>query len=184
MINFSKSVKVIKLFSYNLHKHQIYDLELSIPYSSHLLEVASIIVKFADSYNDNTLKAAFLHDSIEDIKNITKIIISKKTNLFVAEIVYLVTDENGHNRKTRKLKTNKKLSEVKNIFWDALTVKSADRYSNMLYSFKTNNKNKMKMYFKEYHDFRKAVFRKGHNKLLWNKLDNLYNDIGHKLNKF
>ena len=52
----------------------------------------------------------------------------------------------------------------------------------MLYSFNKNDKRKMKMYFKEYIEFKKAVFRLGHNRILWNKLDNLYKYIGHKLN--
>ena len=71
---------------------------------------------------------------------------------------------------------------LKKPYWDALTVKTADRYSNMLYSFNKNDKRKMKMYFKEYIDFRNAVLRTGHNITLWKKLDKLYQNIGEKLN--
>ena len=176
-VPFSKEVEKVRLYAYEAHKEQFYDKDKGIPYSVHLDDVVFQLSTLTTSLDNESKMAAFLHDAIEDIESITREVLTGLFGERVATLVYYVTDEDGHNRKTRKLKTNAKLASVTQEYIQALSIKGSDRYSNMLNAFKKKKKPLLKMYYKEYPDFRNAVYREGHDVELWDKLDSLVEEI-------
>tara|TARA_Y100001956_G_scaffold57974_1_gene57178 strand:- start:2979 stop:3563 length:585 start_codon:yes stop_codon:yes gene_type:complete len=189
--------KIAKNISFRLHNGQIYDHDRQIPYGFHINQVVDLV----SEYGFVAEMIAALHDTIEDTDvtehGLESILISKiyESNINipaiyiqpiakkVAHSVYLLSDEDGINRKERKRKTNHKLSMVTDEFLIVLIVKIADRIANMRYSYETDNKSKMKMYFKEFEDFKKAVYRRNLPINIVYKLDKVYEDIRIKLNK-
>lgn len=189
--------KIAKDLSFSLHNGQFYDQNKDIPYEFHINQVVYLV----STYGFIAVMIAYLHDVIEDTE-VTEhrlesmlIVLMYELNLDIlipyikpiskkiSHAVYLLSDEDGNNRKERKRKTNYKLSTVSNEFLIVLIVKIADRIANMQYSYDTNNKPKMKMYFKEFEEFRKAVYRKNLPSDLLYKLDKIYEDTRIKLNK-
>ena len=136
--------------------NQKYDEDL--PYSIHLKFVVAQATKFKHLVDKDlkvyVLMAAMAHDIIEDgrwtyndvinqasramsfhTEHLTGEQIQEKA-IFIADMVYAVTDEKGKNRQERKSdKYYKELSENK---W-AVFIKLADLCANRLYSKLTNN---------------------------------------------
>jgi (p)ppGpp synthase/HD superfamily hydrolase len=159
-----------KALAYKQHENQLYDKIDNIPYTYHLEQVVEIL----RPYGQKAMIIGYLHDIVEDTDiEIEKI--KKLFNLFIAECVYLVTDEMGQTRIIRKEKTNLKLSQAINELELALIVKAADRLANMRESFKTKNTKYFNRYIQEYPAFRKAVFRENLAPEIWNELDALVN---------
>lgn len=151
-------------FAINAHKDQMYGNH---PYVYHLDMTFSFVS------NDGRIEGilAYLHDILEDT-DISYNDIEKRFGSIVADSVLLLTDEPGINRKERKRKTNEKLSKSSNL--SALKVKAADRLANTTQSVIENNLSKIKMYLKEYDDFKKAVFRYPNS--IWTTLE-MYNRV-------
>lgn len=140
------------------------------PYTAHLDAVAALVGE------DETAQAiAYLHDVVEDTL-VTLTEIEFLFGPFVAACVALVTDEVGHNRKERKLKTNTKLSGVCNSeYFVALLVKAADRTANVEACVRKGNTSLLQMYRKEHAAFREAVYRPDLCDHLWSRIEAAFN---------
>lgn len=149
------------------HSGQMYNDQK--PYTWHLDQVVDILIGFNYSH-PVLLNAAALHDicectgcSYSDIK--------KNFGEEVAEIVYLVTDEKGRNRKERHEKTYPILATNEH----AVVVKLADRIANVTAGF-SDAKGKVKMYKEEYKYFRDTLYNSTHEprtQAMWIYLDQL-----------
>jgi len=132
------------------------------PYSKHLQDVVSCSQRFGLSESIQT--AAWLHDVVEDTP-VTVDEIREEFGEEIAKLVDAVTDEPGSNRKERHQKTYPK---TRNAGADAIALKLCDRIANV------EAVGKMKMYRKEYPEFRRMLYRKGELEELWNHLDDLF----------
>jgi len=128
------------------HANQSYDIY---PYMYHIHCVADNISIM--NYSEEIYIAAILHDILEDT-GLSYNDIKKAFNEDIANIVYAVTDEIGHNRKERKEKTYPKIRAN----WKAVVVKIADRIANVSHS-KEYNQEKYKMYQKEHEIFKENL---------------------------
>lgn len=187
-------LKIAQNIAFKLHAGQMYEDK---DYSFHLNQVIALV----NGYGFITDMVAALHDAIEDTditeESLRQLLILELVNsqvvsdylnaveiaTFVSHAVSFLSDEDGVNRKERKLKTNIKLSNIQEDYMVILIVKIADRIANMNHSYQNSNKSKMKMYFKEFEAFRIAVHRDYLPEEILNKLDNVYELIRLKLNK-
>jgi len=150
------------------HLGQLYGNE---PYIVHLDEVAKIVYKYANVAR----VVAYLHDILEDTQ-ITDKDIGRWFDEKVLRNVQLCTDEPGGNRKTRKLRTNLKLSNAKLPKHDVgLIVKAADRLANVRRCV-MNNPDLLSMYAGEYPEFKKAAYRPGLCDEIWADLDGIFTE--------
>ncbi len=128
--------------------------------------------------------AGYLHDSMEDTETKEEYI-KKHWGEITAKIVVNVTDKTGITRKETKRLTNEKFSKYdinKPEEFGALVLKPIDRLANWSYSIKTKNKKKIKMYFKEYLDFRKSTYRFDIVDDVWQELEELNNWVKQNTN--
>lgn len=137
------------------HEGQEYDNQ---PYTVHLDDVVGVMAEFGYS-NDTLVQLGLLHDIVED----TDMTADRLRELGVDELIVLavlfLSDEDGHNRKTRKANTYKRVR----LDIDAggehipigLAVKWADRIANLRASTRSNP-GLLKMYRKEWEAFRNA----------------------------
>jgi (p)ppGpp synthase/HD superfamily hydrolase len=137
------------------------------PYVIHLDAVAALVAPYGPEYEI----LAYLHDTVED----TDLELTDIERVFGSEIaacVGLLTDEPGHNRKTRKAATYAKLSGVgkDSIGAKALVVKTADRLANMSASIESKNGSLLKMYLDEHETFNRAAYRTGLCDDLWARI--------------
>lgn len=102
----------------------------------------------------------------------------------VAKIVLFLTDINdGTGRAERIVRANERYSQLNfDVFeeWAALAVKPADRYVRWKDAIKRNDREYIDIYFNEYKEFRKAVYRNGTYKPVWDLLDELYLQVRNK----
>ena len=141
----------------------------NLPYSYHLDAVAELVKDYVYTYQI----VAYLHDVVEDTKRSLNDV-KYRYGPHITELVGLLTDEKGPNRKTRKELTNKKLSKACSVgHQEALVVKVADRLANVRYCVKVGDKKRLKMYKKEYKDFKLAVHREDLCEDFWVELDEL-----------
>ena len=136
-----------RMFAELAHSGQTYNNE--VPYSYHLTMVVTTLSRFGFS-DVEMICAAYLHDTIEDT-NRSYNDLKSKFGEAVAELVYDVTSELGHNRKERNLKTYPKIKANPR----AVALKLADRIANVEYGAATGGK--QDMYAKEFPDFMKAI---------------------------
>lgn len=164
--------KILK-FAIETHGQQMYGDK---PYSYHLTEV----VEQAKPYGLLAQIIAALHDVKEDTDISDDSIINFLNQfedlpaepLFIVKCLHLISDEDGKNRKEKKLKTNLKLSLIEKDFYVVLIVKSLDRFCNTKHSY--NSKSSLfEMYKREYPEFKKSVYREGLCDEVWNSLDRL-----------
>lgn len=142
-----------KTFAIKAHGEQKYGDE---PYIVHL----EAVVANLESYGEKAQIIGYLHDLIED----TDVSYQDVKNVFgdlIANCVAIVTDEEGHNRKERKARTYKKMSEVTGELELALIVKAADRLANIQACLKYGNERLLNMYKDEHPVFRSSVYREG-----------------------
>lgn len=157
-------------------------------YHVHLDDVHKLTMFFAKkkSFYEKDIvildKVSYLHDIIEDTK-ITKEKIAELFGLDTAIVVELVTDIKAENRKKTKELTNLKYSQYDEKDFHqklALFFKPIDRLANFKYSIEQGEFSKVKMYFKEYPEFKKAVYRQGINDDVWYQLDYFYDIVKRK----
>lgn len=133
------------------------------PYSYHLDAVAGLAVQYFTHLDefmapvhprlDHVLSVAFLHDILED----TDVEIGELRDSYgfaIADDVYCLTDEDGANRKERKLRTWHKIrsSPV------ALYIKLCDRLANTKESLSQEKHSLLGMYQKEFPLFEAALY--------------------------
>lgn len=148
------------------------------PYVIHLHDVMMVLVEFG-IHDPDLLASAWLHDVIED----TACNYHDVENEFgtkIADIVYVLTDELGKNRKERKVKTLPKL----NNFVEAQVVKLADWIANVRQCHRNSHK-MYQMYKKDFQFFRDLKnqslghpLMRGNMLTMWEELESLLsNDI-------
>lgn len=128
------------------------------PYVAHLDEVVAVLDEFGFNTSD-FLIAGFLHDIIEDTEITGQDLLKFDIPVQVVRAIEFLSDEEGHNRKTRKANTYKRVR----LDIDAggehipigLAVKWADRIANLRASTRSNP-GLLKMYRKEWEAFRNA----------------------------
>ena len=98
------------------------------PYIKHLLDTASIVVDL--NAGPNTIIAAILHDSIEDIESVTYQTIEKEFSKDIADLVEAVTKVSSQE-KDNKNKTVQKLFNLMRDDVRVIIIKLADRLNNM-----------------------------------------------------
>jgi (p)ppGpp synthase/HD superfamily hydrolase len=124
------------------HGDQKYGTE---PYVAHLDEVAAVLREMgADAV---TMQAAYLHDLIEDVKDVTREILALEFSHEVADLVWAVSGE-GANRRERVASVFPKLLACPR----AVDLKLADRVVNGRRS-RDNSPDKFRMYKKEHGAF-------------------------------
>ena len=151
-------IAIAKDFAINAHAKvsHYYDKR---SYAFHL-ELASII---ADSFQEVIEKfakftiveqAVWLHDTIEDCR-LTYNDLNAEFGAWVAEVVYLVADEKGRNRKERH---NHKYYTGIASMEEAIVVKLCDNIANVLYSCYTSS-SMFKKYKSEYAEIKQYLYR-------------------------
>lgn len=149
------------------HGNQAYNDEL--PYTWHLEQVVNVVKKFGQDA-EIIEAAAWGHDLCEDA-GCSYNDIKKRFGEEVAEIVYLVTDEKGRNRKERHEKTYPALAKNEK----AVIVKLADRIANVEAGLSSKD-GKVEMYRSEYKYFKDTLFNEEHDEKtlqMWKYLDQL-----------
>jgi len=147
------------------HKYQKYGEDL---YLVHLYDVVSVLIEYG--YTDpKYLATAWLHDTLEDT-TLGYHKIKTEVGKEVAEMVFIVTDEMGRNRKERKAKTLPKLDGQ----IDAQIVKLADWIANVRNAH-DERPDLIQMYQKDFRDFEKAVRHQAdqHMETMWVEIENL-----------
>lgn len=152
-------------FAMEEHYRQMYG---GMPYFCHLESVVSVLKRYGYTYDDEIIAAGYLHDIVEDCSISVKEI-SEKFGSRVSELVDAVTDGEGKNRKERKLRSHKLISETK----DAIIIKLADMIANVENCIRYENIGLGKMYKKEYPHFADVLRRDGEAKEMWERLDYL-----------
>jgi len=141
-LSFAKSYATLH---HVVRKGQMYGV---LPYTHHLAAVEAELARF-NVYETDERIAAWLHDIVED----TDVKIRDVEENFgeeVARLVAAVTSEPGPNRKTRNTLTYPKIRAAGP---KGIRLKLADRMANMRHGGPS-----VKMYVKEYPDFREALF--------------------------
>lgn len=127
------------------------------PYYVHLKKTFETAYKYRDflekDKQDIVFASCFLHDTIEDCR-INYNDLNKIFNKEIAEIVYVVSNEKGKNRKERE---NDKYYEGIKANKLATFVKLCDRIANVDYSI-DNNSPQLKMYAASMKDFVEKLY--------------------------
>ena len=146
------------------------------PYVVHLDEVECVLREFG--YEDTSSRqAAILHDVLED----THLTAASLNNLGLSpEVITLIqfcTDEEGHNRKTRKAKTYERWAKDFKAKppWlpKAVRVKLADRIGNLRSCHRNGLTGLLQMYRKEKDIFRGALYVPGMADKMWAEYNHL-----------
>jgi (p)ppGpp synthase/HD superfamily hydrolase len=129
-------------FAIKRHGEQLYGNE---PYIVHLDHVHEVGLRFGTTIEEQC--ADYLHDILEDT-DCSFEEIWYEFGWYVAHLVFLVTDEDGDNRKERKRRTYPKIRSNS----DAIRLKLRDRIANVE-SSKQNNPKLFQMYKQEHEEF-------------------------------
>lgn len=113
------------------HKGQYYG---EFPYTTHLEAVHRLCRLYTS--DPDTIVAAYLHDILEDTTETPESLLTDGITPRAIEIIKLVTDEPGANRKEKKAKTYEKLKNCNDF--EAIIVKLCDRIINVQFCFITN----------------------------------------------
>lgn len=136
-----------KEFARRAHFGQMYG---ALPYEYHLTKVVGVLQMFGIK-DEDTLIAAWLHDTIED----TETTLEHIKFLFgerVAALVWAVTDGEGKNRKEKKREMYEKVRATPG----AVLLKLADRIANVDEATRTRSKHRY-MYLAEHDGFAKEL---------------------------
>lgn len=136
-------IQIARYFAMGSHRNQMYGEH---PYVFHLDAVAAVLREVKVSTFSILHQAAYLHDVMEDC-GITKETITELFGSMVAELVELVTDKPGKNRRERHELTYPLIALNRR----ATILKLADRVANVRASL--NDPQRLKMYAKEYARF-------------------------------
>ena len=157
MMEKNKEINKSMRFAIESHRdvNQLYD---GLPYHVHLQEVVEYIKRFKHLLDENdyikVMCSGWLHDVLEDTKmNYNHI--KTETNEEVADIVLLLTNHRGKNRKQRA--NDDYYAGIKSDN-NAIFVKLCDRLGNMTHSFLYGDGDKFKMYKKELHNFKSKLY--------------------------
>lgn len=152
------------------HGSQAYDIQ---PYKYHLDKVLAVIdtviqePQFKWLNHEVIRAAAYLHDIIEDTNTSWQEICDPFGDA-VADLVQLVSDEPGKNRKDRKLRTYPKIKAGGLV---PKMIKLADRIANVEYSLYVKN-SRFNMYFREQSQFIAELYDPNDGlQTLWNRLN-------------
>lgn len=158
------SAKTYAVLHHVIRKGQLYGV---LPYTHHLQDVENTLRRFGE-YSNEMMVAAWLHDIVEDT-DVKIRDIEENFGEDVASLVGAVTSEEGPNRKVRNALTYPKIRAAGSR---AIRLKLADRIANV-----SSGGGSVKMYAKEYPDFRHALFiADDHdNRPMWAVLDQLMN---------
>ena len=132
-------------------------------HEKHLARVVATLRKFGED-NPLLLAAAWLHDTVEDT-DVTIDDIRAEFGDDVADLVWRLTDEEGHNRKERHHLTHMKIRGRT----DAVRVKLADRIANVE-SAHEQRTHLRGMYREEYQAFFDDLYRAGEWEEMWQHL--------------
>lgn len=158
--NLEDKARTLALIS---HGNQMYG---AYPYSKHLKDVVAVLNRF-DIHDDWVLACAWLHDSLEDT-TLSQATIETELGRAVAELVFAVTTETGHDRHERNFKTYPKIkAHPMGVY-----LKLSDRIANVEASI-ANNTNKLKMYKKEFLEFKAVLKTQGVADKMWAHLESL-----------
>lgn len=134
-----------------------------LPYTHHLERVDNVLIRFGHEEDMELRVGAWLHDVMEDC-GIKRKLIEEVFGENVADLVWRVTNEPGENRKVRGMLTYPKIRESER----ATVLKLADRIANV-----ENGGTLVKMYLKEYEDFRRAIYTPNVAEAMWSHLNQL-----------
>lgn len=156
------SAKSFAALHHVIRKCQMYGV---LPYTHHLADVEATLRRHGETRQE-VLIAAWLHDVVEDT-DVKSRDIEENFGEEVARLVAAVTSEEGANRRVRNALTYPKIRATGP---DAIRLKLADRISNV-----RNGGGSVKMYFREYGDFRHALYSQTDvlNAGMWTELDGL-----------
>lgn len=164
------AARLIGHFSHAYVNHR-YDQH---PYGVHLDMASDALEDFMpgermDKEVEISRLAVRIHDIIEDAR-LTYNDIAKLFGHDVAEVVFLVSNNRGRNRKERANDEYYSLIRVNNM---ATAAKLADRIGNMRYGYTKRDSGPLKMYIKEMPAFRDALYRSGRFEKAWDILNAL-----------
>lgn len=145
-----------KTFAAEAHKGDTYGEYL---YTKHLNDVHNALV-LAGVRDELSLIIAWLHDTIEDTAVRYEDIIDHFGKR-VADVVYLVTDKRGKNRRERHEATYPLIAENAR----ATVVKWADRTANIMMS-QHSKQDRFHMYQKEHEYFKEILYKKFDNEII------------------
>ena len=179
-------------FAANAHKDHVYgEPENKLPFFYHIQHADKLAV--AHGVNDFEMRVAILlHDTIEDSPEVTREVVEKQFGKGIADMVWAVTDPVGPDGKPlpRRERSEHTYPKIKSTP-GALTVKLADRLSNVVNCFLLAKDgsldSKIKMYRKEYGKFRETFYDLDHPCAnwteAWKSLDAmlLYNEFPERL---
>ena len=162
---------IIKAHIYALEKHKSQKYGDKVPYSLHLTYVVEMANKFLhyvpEEFKEAVIIACWLHDSLEDA-GISYNDIVKLFGKTIADIVYSVTNELGHDRTEKAALTLPKTAKNRlGVF-----VKLCDKMTNTLYSKLQQSSMHIK-YTKEHEAFKEALYKKGEYEDMWIALEEI-----------
>jgi len=163
-----------KTFAFIHHQGQNYGDN---SFMSHLHQVKIIVEKYLS--DNSIIQAAYLHDILEDT-NCTYMDLYNVFGEKTANVIWLVTDPKGENRKERKKKLYQKIEEAKlvfdgNVFNGVYLIKAADRLVN-LQNCKNGSKHMIYMYKQEHEEFQKHFYCILYHDI-WNEMDKILIDV-------
>ena len=129
----TKKTLEAQIYAFEKHKNQQYDNPKNIPYTVHLYMVVTTIIKYLylipQENHEDVIMSGWLHDvredqgaSFNDVKDII--------GVRAAEIVYRLTNNDGHNRKEKAIATYGPKTSTDRL---AVFCKLADRLANVEY---------------------------------------------------
>lgn len=158
-------VEISKRYALSCHSHtnHLYDGK---PYDIHLYLVEKAIMQFIKiipvKHWDIVVSSGWCHDTIEDTRQ-TYNNVKSKTNEWIADIVYAVTNEKG---KTRKERANAKYYRgIRRTCYSSF-IKLADRIANVEYG-KNKGSKMYEMYKKENSNFIRSLKKSWIEKILY-----------------
>lgn len=157
-----------------MHAQQTYGgPHAKVPYYVHLGHVVAVLLRF--NHDDPDLIAAgWLHDVLEDTP-FTYDDVRDGTNVRVADIVLLLTNGEGRNRRERQQAMYARMGAPSTSVSrraDAVTVKLADRIANVEASILAQDP-RLAMYAKEHRGFHQGLDMMGGDQSMWIYLDTI-----------
>jgi (p)ppGpp synthase/HD superfamily hydrolase len=142
------------------------------PYIHHCEMVVRVLEMFEWGDDMELLSAALLHDTMEDAR-ITHAKLMDEFSESIADLVQLVTDKQGRNRRERHERTYPLIRGNKR----ATALKLADRIANVIQCRLYSNEGLLAMYQKEHNDFKAMLIDPAIScaklDMMWNYLNNL-----------
>lgn len=124
---------IAKAFWYCVDKHKDVIRKSGKPYYSHPLKVAIILINIFPISDSESIAACLLHDTIEDVDDVSFDSISREFNFSIAQLVDGVTkiSSDGSNKEKNKALTYKKIFTVLVQDIRIILIKLADRLHNI-----------------------------------------------------